>query len=322
VLVVAECDEALDQAERSSFLGVAAVAQNAMFTSTYIPEFDLSLPLVTRTETAPAPRQEKIYGPQKYLLTFKGTAYAERHPKDPRRPSRKLGQHRTALKALHDPARGVVVVLQCEPREVHLFPKEVDCAAWQAEYDSYDYVDLLNTTFALVPGGRSPGTFRLSEAMGAGAVPVFVDQFSPQTSRSSSRSSRSGGTVSNISSSSSSSSMGGIFVRPFDGAMISWERMSVRVHVSEAVAATSKIKHHGNSEDVVADGNDGEAAAAAAAAAGDQASKLVKSLERWSREDVVAARVMVLEASESILKHSDAKVLEVYERRLSRGSAL
>lgn len=32
----------------------------------------------------------------------------------------------------------------------------------------------MNTTFALVPAGRSPGTFRLGEVMSAGAIPVFV----------------------------------------------------------------------------------------------------------------------------------------------------
>ena len=32
----------------------------------------------------------------------------------------------------------------------------------------------MNTTFGLVPGGRSPGTYRLAEVMSAGAIPVFV----------------------------------------------------------------------------------------------------------------------------------------------------
>jgi hypothetical protein len=62
---------------------------------------------------------------------------------------------------------------------------KVDCDAWGREYDSYDYSDLLNTTFALVPGGRSPGTFRLTEAMAAAAIPVFVDQFTDGETRGS-----------------------------------------------------------------------------------------------------------------------------------------
>ena len=36
------------------------------------------------------------------------------------------------------------------------------------------YLSLLNTTFALVPGGISPASMRLAEVLAAGAVPVFV----------------------------------------------------------------------------------------------------------------------------------------------------
>jgi len=32
----------------------------------------------------------------------------------------------------------------------------------------------MNTTFGLIPAGRSPGTYRLAEVMGAGAIPVIV----------------------------------------------------------------------------------------------------------------------------------------------------
>ena len=38
----------------------------------------------------------------------------------------------------------------------------------------YDYSDLMETTFGLVPAGRSPGTYRLAEVMSAGAIPVIV----------------------------------------------------------------------------------------------------------------------------------------------------
>ena len=36
------------------------------------------------------------------------------------------------------------------------------------------YLELLNTTFALVPAGESPASMRLPEVLAAGAVPVFV----------------------------------------------------------------------------------------------------------------------------------------------------
>ena len=38
MLVVAECDESLGAMERRRYLGKAAVAQNAMFQGSYIPE--------------------------------------------------------------------------------------------------------------------------------------------------------------------------------------------------------------------------------------------------------------------------------------------
>ena len=34
--------------------------------------------------------------------------------------------------------------------------------------------ELLNTTFALVPGGRQPASYRLNEVLAAGCIPVFV----------------------------------------------------------------------------------------------------------------------------------------------------
>ncbi|CAM9123156.1 unnamed protein product [Ectocarpus sp. 6 AP-2014] len=51
------------------------------------------------------------------------------------------------------------------------------CGASQREYDSSpSYGDLMNTTFALLPAGRSPATYRLAEALSAGALPVFIHQ--------------------------------------------------------------------------------------------------------------------------------------------------
>ena len=36
------------------------------------------------------------------------------------------------------------------------------------------YLELLNTTFALVPAGRQPASYRLNEVLAASAIPVFV----------------------------------------------------------------------------------------------------------------------------------------------------
>ena len=88
---------------------------------------------------------------------------------------------RTAVRTVADTATdpsGVVVVEMCDrfhgeperPRNLKM------CQGLQKEYDKTDYGDLMNTTFALLPAGRSPATYRLGEALSAGAIPVFIHQ--------------------------------------------------------------------------------------------------------------------------------------------------
>ncbi|CAM9918875.1 unnamed protein product, partial [Hapterophycus canaliculatus] len=50
------------------------------------------------------------------------------------------------------------------------------CESLRRDYDQVSFDDLMNTTFALLPAGRSPATYRLGEALSAGAIPVFVHQ--------------------------------------------------------------------------------------------------------------------------------------------------
>lgn len=66
---------------------------------------------------------------------------------------------------LHNEANGVIVAMKCfDSHGEPLVPGNVEyCRKHQARYDAFDYEHLMNTTFALVPGGRSPATFRLGE---------------------------------------------------------------------------------------------------------------------------------------------------------------
>lgn len=70
-----------------------------------------------------------------------------------------------AVMPLHDEANGIIMSMHCfELHNDHLRPNNVEyCEALKARYDDYDYGDLMNTTFSLVPSGRSPGTYRLGE---------------------------------------------------------------------------------------------------------------------------------------------------------------
>lgn len=69
------------------------------------------------------------------------------------------------MSRLHNPANGIVSVVKCS--KMHgdqSLPENKDyCDRSKRRYGLYDYGELMNTTFALVPSGRSPGTFRLGE---------------------------------------------------------------------------------------------------------------------------------------------------------------
>jgi hypothetical protein len=97
-------------------------------------------------------------------LTFKGTIYLD--------GSGTLCQR---LDQLHDPGSGVVIASRCPPRrEVSNLPENLDyCASLTQRYSETDYHDLMNTTFALIPGGRQPASYRLGEALAAGSIPVW-----------------------------------------------------------------------------------------------------------------------------------------------------
>eukprot|EP00903_Cladosiphon_okamuranus_P012958 g12097.t1 len=130
----------------------------------YRSGFDLSLPLVPGKLfpeyqlTPPTARQ--------YFMTFKGTLYL-----------RKFGiEERSVVSRLHNPSNGIVSVIRCSTMHGdELLPENKNyCDRSRRRFDTYDYKKLMNTTFALVPSGRSPGTFRLGEVMSAGAIPVFI----------------------------------------------------------------------------------------------------------------------------------------------------
>ncbi|CAM9612904.1 unnamed protein product [Heterosigma akashiwo] len=158
----------------------------------YRPNYDVSIPLFYDTH-----RKEKIEAyynihvgnplppdQRAFLLTLKASAYIE-----PR------GASRLSLLELHDPANGVVIQLTCKPgRDQSKLCKNLYEAQEQNGFYDYDY--LMNTTFALVPEGRSPASYRLNEALAAGAIPVFFGD------------------------------TGNTYVRPFAG-MLDWDAISL-----------------------------------------------------------------------------------------------
>lgn len=89
---------------------------------------------------------------------------------------RRGSEERMSLVPLREEGDGVVASMHCfEMHDEQNIPKNVDfCKYLKSDYNDYNYNELMNTTFGLVPSGRSPGTYRLGEVMSAGAIPVIV----------------------------------------------------------------------------------------------------------------------------------------------------
>lgn len=87
-------------------------------------------------------------------------------------------EERNSILPLSDAANQVITSLTCqETHGLDSLPENVDfCDNLRVNYEKYEYTTLMNTTFGLVPSGRSPGTYRLAEVMSAGAIPVIVSR--------------------------------------------------------------------------------------------------------------------------------------------------
>ena len=168
-VVVSLSDFGISASMRKRYLGCALVAQSHSELSNYIQDFDISLPLPPRlylhgwSNLAPE-------SPRRYWITFRGTTYFKRAEGSQREMLLQLIQS-TSVK------RPIQVILRCH--KVHnedKLPENRDrCSRYEtAAKAGPSYVDLLNTTFALVPAGRQPATIRLGEVMASGAIPIFI----------------------------------------------------------------------------------------------------------------------------------------------------
>ena len=184
-VVVDDSDEGVDFAERRYGSGSALVAQSHMELANYVPDFDISLPLslpsAVRSAALPLAALEYIgrSRSRRHWLTFKGSLYVDEGE----------GSQRAALFALASSsnAGGGRAGSAWEEKRVEVFQNchkasrtasaqtRNLCERLAREFNSAPtYADLLNTTFALVPAGRQPASYRLAEVMAAGAIPVFV----------------------------------------------------------------------------------------------------------------------------------------------------
>lgn len=80
-------------------------------------------------------------------------------------------EERASVMDLHDDANGVVIVEKCADYVLSHWPKYADlCAQLLPKFNAYSFDLLMNSTFALLPSGGSPGTHRLAEASSRNAA--------------------------------------------------------------------------------------------------------------------------------------------------------
>jgi glucuronyl/N-acetylglucosaminyl transferase EXT1 len=183
-VILAMGDGGIEWSTRLAKLGCSMLVQTHMELSNYVPGFDISIPLglVPGRNGAPSLAQLESMvavpdasarqpAPRRWWLTFRGTIdYGMREHRAWLLP---LAAHSTA-------ARPIVIAAKCAQHPTTKQFNERDanasvCLQLASKGNRQpSYMSLLNTTFALLPGGLQPASFRMDEAMAAGAIPVFV----------------------------------------------------------------------------------------------------------------------------------------------------
>ena len=186
VVIVDNSDVQINRTHRAQHLGRALVAQSHAEEGDHLDGFDISLPLywappaVTRRKgmlpSDLVPLQATPALSRRYRLTYKGSLYMDHAEGTQRRQLLHM--------QLNTSADGVAVHQKCFQRVGCL---GWQCRQWQRPFNlkqceelekrfnaAPSYASLLNTTFALVPSGRSPASWRLNEIMAVGAIPVFL----------------------------------------------------------------------------------------------------------------------------------------------------
>ncbi|KAG0579875.1 hypothetical protein KC19_4G130600 [Ceratodon purpureus] len=153
----------------SDSIGNASIMGTIVYQTTNRAGFDISIPLPGKAHITELQSVHPLQ--RKYFATFRGTRY--------------LGENGDGVFRSFDSFRGmhngddVVVATSCRHGTNDLIRKErphlgINCDEDAALYAKYDFADLMNTTFGLVPAGRQPNSFRFIEVLSAGAIPVLI----------------------------------------------------------------------------------------------------------------------------------------------------
>ena len=150
-------------------IGMASILSTELHHTTYRPDFDVAIPLPRLNRNLITGLTDLKPLQRKYLLTFKGTRYLSRE-----------GDFRSSdeFRGMHN-GKDVIVATTClhetNNKLLRWQPwRGAGCTEDQAIFNSYDFMELLNSTFGLAPAGRSPASYRMLEVLSAGAIPVLI----------------------------------------------------------------------------------------------------------------------------------------------------
>ena len=151
-------------------IGFASILASDMHETVYRPGFDISITLNGRVHLTALQAVPPVGRP--YLVTFRGLRYLG-HPTE-----EGVLRSYDSFRSMHN-GKDVIVVTTCKQATNDLKRRKEPelgrhCEEDEAEHARYNFHGLMNTTFGLVPAGRSPNSYRLVEVIAAGIVPVLI----------------------------------------------------------------------------------------------------------------------------------------------------
>ena len=150
-------------------IGNASVMASDIHETTYRAGFDISIPLPGNIHMRELQTQKATQ--RKYLATFRGLRYLGH---DGEGVFRSWNSFRTMHNGID-----VIVATSCKhPINDEKRNEEpelgVHCDDDDIIHKSHDFFDLMNSTFALVPAGIQPASYRFIEVLSAGSIPVLI----------------------------------------------------------------------------------------------------------------------------------------------------
>ncbi|KAL2651649.1 hypothetical protein R1flu_019777 [Riccia fluitans] len=149
-------------------IGNASVMASDIHETIYRAGFDISLPL------PPNHRMHELQHlpalGRKYFLTFRGLRYLG--------TGEGVFRSYDSFRNMHN-GKDIIVATSCKHPINDAKRQEepelgIHCDEDQKIYDATEFKDLMNTTFALVPSGIQPSSYRFIEVLSAGCIPVLI----------------------------------------------------------------------------------------------------------------------------------------------------